>query len=236
MKNILVTANYDVKVMYAHDGHTEPGDYRQLTNICTKSFRENLVGLDEIVILSGSVDDFHQLFKEIYWKIKEIWHKNPCNILWTDSDNLCLKPLDIFGKWDKFSMFFSANEYKDCFVYGSSLTLTKNLIPWMMANLRYYPATMNRQLWEIGDDLAYSWIEEWAYETIIYNKMFHSQDITDFKPYHIPAWNVQCEGPVGMVNPEIVRDSTIIHCQSTRGSREAIEKMERAISFKEVIV
>ena len=233
MKNIFVTANYDVKVMYAHDGHTEPGDYNQLTLKCIDSFMRNLVDLDEVVILTGKVHSYHELFRDIYFGIRSIWMgKEAANIIWTDSDNLCLKPLDIFDRWDKFSMFFSANEYKDCFTYNSSLVLTKNLIPWMMSNLRYYPAEMDQKLWEIGDDLAYSWIEEWGYECIIYNKMFHSQGITDFKPYHIPAWNVQCEGPVGMINPEIVRDSTIIHCQSTRGTKEAIEKMERALRFQ----
>lgn len=231
MKNIFITAQYDVENRYSHNAETTKDDYRQLTNICTKSFRENLVGLDEVIILNGTVEDYHQLFKEIYWKIREIYHNQECNIIWSDSDNLCLKPLDIYGKWDKFAMFFSAHEYCDAFVYESCKVLTEKLRPWMMANLRYYPAGMDNQLWEIGDDLAYSWIHDWAYETIIYNKMFHSQGITDFKKYHIPAWNVQCEGPVGMISPEMVRDVTIIHCQSTRGSREAIDKMNRAISF-----
>ena len=232
MKNIFVTAQYDVENRYSHNAQTTKEDYQELTNLCTKSFRENLVDLDEVVVLNGKVDTYHQLFQDVYWKIQNIYFDNmPCNILWSDSDNLCLRSLDIFNHWDKFAMFFSANEHQFSFVNSDCLSLVKNLTPWMMANLRHYPANMDHHLWDIGDDLAYSWIDEWAYETIIYNKMFHAQEIDDYSIFMRPEWNVQCDGPVGMINPEMVRDSVVIHCQSTRGSRAAIDKMNRALNF-----
>jgi hypothetical protein len=235
-KNIFVTAQYDVGKRYSHNAETTKEDYRRLTDICVESFRKNLFGLDEVVILSGEVENYHQLFKDIYWKIREIYHSQECNILWSDSDNLCLKPWFVFaGKWTKFSMFYWDNQHQFSFLNQACLDLVKNLNPWMMANLRYYPSTMDRKLWDIGDDLAFCWIDEWAYETIIYNKMFHSQDITNWNEYYIPALNKQVDGPVGMINPEMVRDNVVLHCQSTRGSKQAIEKMERALNFLNTI-
>jgi hypothetical protein len=232
MRNIFITANYEVENRYGWN--VEKEDYKQLTLKCVESFINNLVDLDEVIILTGKVDIYHLLFKDIYWKIRDIYHnRQPCNILWSDSDNLCLKPLDIFGNWNKFAMFFSAGEYQDAFLFETCKELAKPLSPWMMANLRYYPATMDKKLWDIGDDLAYSWIEDWAYECIIYNKMFHSQGIVDYSSYMKPEWNVQCPGPIGMVSPEMVRDTTIIHCHSTRGTNNAIEKMYRALKFAE---
>jgi hypothetical protein len=233
LKNIFVTAFYEVENRYSHKAETSKEDYKRLTEICVDSFKKNLIDLDEVIILNGVTNNYHQLFKDIYWKIRDLWYETPCNIIWSDSDNLCLKPVEIFGKWNKFSMFSSANEHQFSFTNPTCLNLVKNLTPWMMANLRYYPATMNADLWwNVGDDLAYSWIDEWAYETIIYNKMFHSQDIDNYNKFMRPEWNVQCEGIVGSISPETIKNAIIIHCQSTRGSREAIEKMDRALKFQ----
>jgi hypothetical protein len=224
LRNILITACYEVDNMY---GTTNKESYKELTMRSVNSFIRNLVDLDEVIILTGKKWNYHQLFQDIYWQIRTIQqNRRPCNILWSDSDNFCVKPLEVFGKFDKFSMFFNIEFFKNEFVYDSCKYLTKDLSPWMMANLRYYPETMDKKLWDIGDDLTYSWIEDWAYECIIYNKMFHAQGITDFSEYIKPEWNVQCEGPAGMISPEMVRDATIIHCHSTRGSDMAIEKMD----------
>lgn len=235
MRNFFITAFYEVENRYAHEAETSKEEYKQLTMKCVNSFMQNVVDLDEVIILTGKKRTYHELFQDIYWNIRNLHFKNhPCNILWSDSDNICLKPLNIFGNSDMFSMYYSAGEHQFSFINQVCLDLVKNLSPWMMANLRYYPASMDKMLWEIGDDLAYSWIDEWAYETIIYNKMFHAQEISNYQDFMKPEWNVQCSGPVGAVSPEMVRDATIIHCHSTRGTRNALEKMERAVSFKEV--
>jgi hypothetical protein len=232
MKNIFITACYEVDERYSFEAETTKEEYKQLTMKCVDSFMRNLVDLDEVIILTGKVSTYHQLFKEVYWNIRTIFFdRDPCNILWSDSDNLCLGLLNIFGNWDNFSMFYSASEHQFSFTNPECLDLVKDLSPWMMANLRYYPHIMMDKLWEVGDDLADSWIDEWAYETIIYNKMFHAQGIEDYDYFMRPEWNVQCDGSVNDINSKMVRDNVILHCHSTRGTNKALEKMDRALKL-----
>lgn len=228
MKNILITANYKVGHMY---GNTDTNDYAQLSKICMDSFVRNLKDITQVTILKGEMDTYHNLFRDIYKRIKEIYFSEQCNILWVDSDNVCLRPLEIFNQFDKFAMFYSVEEYRTAFVDGRCLKLTEKLSPWMMANIRYYPAGMLQKLWDIGDDLAYSWVEDWAYETIIYNAMFHAQDIDDYNAFMHPEWNVQGEGDLNSITQDLVNRATILHVHSTRDSKLAIQKMEKAIQL-----
>ena len=223
MKNIFITVNYQVDNMY---GLTNFQDYTKMTELCVESFKNNLAGLDEIIILRGKVSNYHQLFKEVYSRVKEIYFSGHHNILFADSDTICLKPVEIFEKFNKFAMFVIANEFQFSFSNPTCLDLVRNLSPWMMANLRYYPAAMDEKLWDIGDDLAYSWIDEWAYDTIIYNKMFHAQDITDYNIYNIPNWNTLV---LGSISDMEIKNSTIIHCAATRGSGLSLENINKAL-------
>jgi hypothetical protein len=231
MKNILITACYEVDHMYGL-GEVKYEDYQNINKKCVESFENNLKDLDQSIVLDGHVDTYHKLFQEIYWRIKDIYRNNqPCNLLWSDSDNICLRPVEIFNKFDKFAMFYWSEQYRTSFVLENCIKLTTKLIPWMMANLRYYPSGMSDFLWSVGDDLAYSWIEDWAYECIIYNKMFHSQDITDFDKYFVPEWNVQSPGGLDEITSHLVRNAVILHCHSTRGSSWVIPKMDRALNW-----
>ena len=106
MKNILVTACYEVDHMYGL-GEVKYEDYQNINKKCVESFENNLKDLDQSIILDGHVDTYHKLFQEIYWRIKDIYRNNqPCNLLWSDSDNICLRPVEIFNKFDKFAMFY----------------------------------------------------------------------------------------------------------------------------------
>ena len=89
LKNILVTANYTIKGEIYGNAKTE--DYTEITELCINSFKKNLVDLDDVIILKGEVDNYHQVFKNIYREIHDIYHSQECNILWVDSDNVCVK-------------------------------------------------------------------------------------------------------------------------------------------------
>jgi len=228
MKNIFITACYEVDKMYSF-GETNYLDYKQLTNLCTNSFLKNLKDPTEVRILEGQKEHFHELFKELYWEVQNIYFANqPCDILFVDSDTLCLKPIEIFGKWDKFAMFNSAEEHRLSYFNPICLQLVQNLKPWMMANIRYYPSGLPMSFWDVGDDLAYSWVNEWAYDAIIYNKMFHAQDIKNFDDFIQPHLNFQVDGIPEAISYETIRDASVLHCHATRGTKMAIAKMKRA--------
>lgn len=226
--NVLMTACYKVGKMY---GTTQYDDYVRMTSKCCKSFVANLKNLHKVIVFDGVKENFSDLFQELYYKVKDYYLKNqPCNILFVDSDTLCLRPIAMFEQWDKFAMFNTGEEHRHSYFNSQCLDLVQNLTPWMMANVRYYPAGLPDSIWDIGDDLAYSWIDEWAYDTIIYNKMFHSQDL-NVNSYIRPELNFQVPGEPGMISSETVRDASILHCHATRSSAMALQKMDRAIKL-----
>jgi len=226
MKNIFLTACYEVNQMY---GNTSYKDYQKLTEICCGSFIKNLKELTGVKVLEGKKDNYHELFKELYWKVKEIYLSNqPCNILFTDSDTVCLNPISIFDEFKQFAMFNTkvGEPFQYSYSNPNCLSLVKNLTPWMMANIRYYPSGLPYSIWDVGDDFAYSWIEEWAYDCIIYNSMFHSQEITDYNKYHNPRWNNLV---VGGITDDVINNSDIIHCAGTRGTSLSLENINKAL-------
>lgn len=224
--NIFITACYKIDSMY---GNTNYEDYQKLTELSVESFIKNLKGINKVRVLTGSKSNYHELFKHLYWEVKDIYFKNkPCNILFVDSDTICLKPVSIFDQFDKFAMFNTqvGIPYKYSYTNPICLYLVKNFAPWMMANIRYYPSGLPNFIWDVGDDLAYSWIDDWAYDCIVYNGMFHSQGITNYEGYHNPKWNNLILG--GITDREI-NDSDIIHCAATRGSSLSLENVNRAL-------
>lgn len=228
VKNIFITAQYEVENRY---GSTSKEDYRKLTLLSVNSFFKNLQDIDEVIILTGKKDSYHRMFEEIYWRIRDIHHRSPCNILWSDSDNLCLKPIYIFNRFNEFAMFLIADQYRTSWIHEDCKKLAEPLNPWMLANIRYYPALLHDTIWKAGDDLARNWIDDWAYECIVHNAMFHSQRINDYERYNIPELNVQAEGNLDSITKEKVDEAVIIHCHSTRGSELALQKMEKALSL-----
>lgn len=222
MKNILITANY--KITGKQFGGWKPAYFSKISKLCVESFKKNLKDIDEIIVLEGEEDDYNDMFKDIFYKTKEIWLREPCNILWTDTDTLCLKPTEIFGRYDDFRMFFAMVPERK---YGPIVPheLYKELNPWMMSNLRYFPHSINKHVWEEGELLVENWIDIWAYECIVYNTMFYSQNPEDvFKNYHMPDLNFQY---VLMKQDIELNNRNIIHFGSSRGSRAVLDIMNQ---------
>lgn len=225
--NLLVTACYNLKDKTALSKRRFVfNKYQKLTTMCLKSFRKNLKDLDEVLVLEGTAENYHRMFQDIYYRIKKIYQAGDCNILWVDSDSVCVKPTRIFGRYDKFVMFDIQNQYCH-FSKRVSEDLYKHLIPWMMSNVRYYPAgAITDKMWEMGDKIAENWVDVWAYECIIYNTLFHAQGMTREeieKDIYNPRLNHQniSGDKVSLVPP----DARIIHVHSTRDINKALRIM-----------
>jgi len=224
--NILVTACYKVKS--ERYGDTSHEDYEEMTNLCVKSFKKNLSGLNKIIVLRGDVDSYHQVFKSIFGRIYALYKTGDCNILFVDSDTVCVKPVSIFYYYNNFRMFSQAEQFRTAFPSNVSRELYNDLSPWYLSNLRYYPMNLSKGIWDRAKDLYQKWIDVWAYECIIYNTMMHSQDI-EFN--NMPEMNYQYIDGQDHLNCGIkIEEASIIHCQSTRGSKVALGKMRRLIA------
>lgn len=229
-KNIFVFLFAQIEnAMY---GKAKTFDYVALRDLCVESFKKNLIGLDEIWPLGGRFKDYHEMFRFKYEALKSLWFGKQlgyrCNILYADLDNLCVKPVDIFSAFEDMQLFCMSSDsgYLDSLRGTVSDKLLTGVEPWFVANVKYFPATMSEEVWAAGDRIASKWIDVWSFECLVYNTMFHAQNISNVSAYHRPEYSYQV--PVrGKYRNSIPFDKAkILHFHSTRGSREAIKRME----------
>jgi len=224
MANILITACYDLNDKEGLDKKRLLifNKYRQLTDLCIRSFRKNLKDLDEVIVLEGLAENYHRMFQDIYYRIKKIYQAGDCNILWVDSDSVCIKPTEIFGKYDKFVMFDIQNQFCS-YSHKVEPKLYYHLKPWMMSNVRYYPVgAITNEMWETGDKIASDWKDVWAYECIIYNTLFHMQGMSPEEireKIYDPRLNFQDIGGHNSTNPSISLHHNGPHIMHIHGSR-----------------
>jgi hypothetical protein len=118
--------------------------YRTMQDLSILSFKRNLRGPWHLVELDGEFDQLSDAFKHVMAKTKEIWKEHyPCNILYTDPDTLCIKPVEIFGKFNEFRLFTNA--------YPLSRTHYHN------CGVRYFPKEIDTTFWESIDKKMSQW-------------------------------------------------------------------------------
>ncbi len=152
MKNILMTACYKVKD-YDY-GKSNTDDFEAIKRRCLMSYVKHLKDIDEVVVLDGEIETPHEMCRDIFHKLMEYHRNKRCNILYVDADTLCVKETEIFGEYDNFTMFCIQDMFQKAFPVQVPVDLYRNLTPWFMSNVRYYPADMGHILWEIVKPLA----------------------------------------------------------------------------------
>ncbi len=142
--------------------------FQEMAELCSTSFKKNLEGLDEVVFLGNDGKAFASytlMFRDIFQKTWSFWSEGH-NIFFSDADALCVRPIKVFGKFSDFRLFAEGEENSH---EGTFPT-------YMLSGSRYFPSSMNKNLWEIGDSI---WLEEeetyWDFEQYVYNCMFFSQ-------------------------------------------------------------
>ena len=225
MINYFITSNYNIT------GETY-GDvnrlgYEELTKLCNESFKKNLLNDFKIITLKGTAPSYHVMNRNIYDRIKQLYFGENCNILYVDSDTVCVKPTDIFGTSDHFRMYEIRNQFRSAFPANVPKYLFECFPQWFMSNLRYYPAGMDQSCWDAGDALVKDWIDVWAYECIIYNAMFYVQKVRDPLEYQNQLLNFQYVP--GQTDESMLEHAQIIHVQATRGIDEAIKRAKEIL-------
>lgn len=180
MKNILVKSLFEIKDpnWSVKDRSAETDLYKKYVEchqISLGSFKKHLKGDWEFAFVSGQFDTIHQALHETFHRIRQLWLENgPCNILYTDPDTVAVAPIDIWGKYNDFMMFnysdpksfYTANPYNESFPH------------FFNAGVRYFPATMKEETWQLGLDMVKNWdFTDYNTEQIILNKMLWSQGV-----------------------------------------------------------
>lgn len=233
IKNYVIWTNCQVNETEKKFG-IEPSAGLEVRNAYNKMFQISLAtaktflqGNWEPIVFTDTADSRVSMFKDNWQRLWDIWHQEPCNILYLDSDTMFIRPTEIFGRFQEFRLFNwtdpkSNSEFQDYFNAG----------------VRYYPASMSDETWHIGKNMANNWnLDIWDQEQLIFNQMFWSQNIPQHDCRH-PELNWQ-----GMMmtvpDPRIqvaheqwnelaLKDSYIIHMHGSRGAVNTAALMEQA--------
>lgn len=200
--------------------------YDRMFQISLASAKKFLQGTWEPIVFTDTADSRVSMFKDNWKRIWDIWHREPCNILYLDSDTMFIRPTEIFEKFQEFRLFNwtdpkSNEKFKDYFNAG----------------VRYYPSTMSKETWSIGQNMAENWnLAIWDQEQLIFNEMFWQQAIPEHDRRH-PELNWQgmlmtipdprIQGAHEQWNELALKDAHIIHVHGSRGAVNTAALMEQ---------
>ena len=186
MKNYSVWTNCKIEEKYAKFGIGAAGDpevtaaYNEMFEISVASAEQNIRGAWTGIVFDETCESRVDMFKKNWQKIHDLWHSEPCNILYLDSDTIVVKPVEIFGRFPDFRMFNWTDPPRN-----------NQFDNYFNAAVRYYPAHMSPAVWQVGEKLAENWnLDIWDQEQLIFNEMLWSQPIT-WEDAHHPEMNWQ---------------------------------------------
>ena len=219
MKNYVVWTNCSVTEVLGDHGIEPAGapgvreSYDAMFRASLASVQQNLRGAWTGIVIDQEQPTRLAMFKNNYTKIRDLWHSEPCNILFVDSDTVMVKPVEIFGRWPEFRLFNWTTPPRH-----------SRFENYFNCAVRYYPAHMSPKVWAIGDREFRAWDNSiYDHEQLMFNHMFWSQGLT-WEDAHHPELNWQAEN--GMTLPQLAEhalfnnlplgQARIIHYHGTR--------------------
>ena len=222
MKNYLFSVDCEVRVAAYEHGLEPPAApgvreaYHDMWVTMTQSAARHLQGQWQLITITEPAESRSEMFRRTYQEIRRLWHSEPCNILFVDSDCVFVRDTDIFGAYADFRLFNNTDAARH-----------PRFPAYYNSAVRYYASTMNPQVWFWGD----LWYREWnysiyAHEQEMYNAMFWNQNPDN---PHQPHRNFQAPGAGTRAelqrwaawNQSPVDSAEIIHYHGTRGAERA---------------
>lgn len=223
MTNYLFTVNCAVNVAHREHGLEAPSApgvreaYDQMWQLQQQSAHKYLQGSWTTVVITDPAESRNHMFQRTYQAIRDLWHAEPCNILFMDSDCVFQKPTEIFGEFTDFRLF-----------NRTTAPPHARFLDYYNCAVRYYPAQMKPTTWSIGD----LWLREWNYsiydhEQEMYNGMFwHQHPDNPHRPelnYQAPECRTREQAQAWSTWNGCSFDSAhIVHYHGTRGAQTAV--------------
>jgi len=211
-------------------------NYLAMHEYSVKSFQHNLGGEWELVFLHGEVENINQAFESTFWAIHNLWHQEPCNILYTDPDTVAIGKIDPWNEFDKFMMF----NYTDPKTFVKDNVYGKTFEHWFNAGVRFFPSSMSEEVWVAGAALAKQWNHSsYNTEQIILNTMLWMQDIdlaTALRPdlayqgHWFPNASVETHNTWNGIE---IEKSKILHLHGSRNSEAKLNIMKSFFTSNE---
>jgi hypothetical protein len=229
MKNYLVGAVRPVSTTWGYwktpeeeekalTGHKK---YEDMYRISRASARKFLQGDWEEIKFTAPVRDARMYQIAQWYVIKELWHREPCNILAMGADTLFIKPTQVFDVYSNMMMF----NYTD--------PKTHTEFPhYFNDDIRYYPSSMSAETWAVGERSMEGWFShaegKWGWGQLVHNYQFWSQNIElqdvldptmawqafSLNQQHGNAWN-NCD----------INQAKILHFHGSRDADSRVEVM-----------
>ena len=220
-KNILLKSLFEITNKSTHN-QTPPtmldniSSYRSMQDISIESFQKNLSGEWLIIELSGQKSNLQEAFRYVMTQTCEIWLAHaPCNILYTDPDTLCVKPLLDLEKFKEFRLFtddpLHPGQYHNC-------------------GVRWFPHTTQQCVWDFFNQELKTWHDDvnYAHEQKIYADAMWiqpdldctiQQNIVDQIDYY-RSWQLQTP------NIDFTRHYPILHVHASRNPKNRAAWMQ----------
>lgn len=210
--------------------------YREMYRLSRSSARMFLQGdWQEICHEAPCLDA--RMFQIAQWyHIKELWFKEPCNILCMGSDTMFVQPTDMFGNWNTMRLFNYTDPRRH-----------PEFANYFNDDIRYFPYDMDPMIWELGERRMSDWVSHaqahWDCGQLIHNTMFWAQDIPDNDRLH-PQLNwlsISLEpGDLDRIkllehwNRCDFKQARILHFHGSRGPDATLDLMKRWAKIFEV--
>jgi hypothetical protein len=233
MKNYLVKSLFrvqdtDWKVLNRSHEPNLFDTYLAMHEVSTATYQKFLQGDWELKFITGEVDQINQAFERTFWAIHDLWHSEPCNILYTDPDTIAVKPVNFWDQYQHFLMF----NHTDPKQFNRSNPYNRTYPHFFNAGVRYFPASMDSSIWKLGTDMARTWdYATYDTEQIILNAMLWDQGI-ELEQALDPtmAWQ--------LFHPDLnfgqqwnncsIYDAKVLHLHSSRGADNRLAFMKNA--------
>lgn len=231
MKNYLVKSLFQVKDpdWRVHDRSHETdlySKYQQMHKLSVDSYKKFLGGSWELRFFEGEVDHINQAFEQTFWAIHDLWHSEPCNILYTDPDTMAINRINPWGQYRHFTMF----NYTDPRSFDRPNQYNKKFDHFFNAGVRYFPSTMSENIWQTGKDMAKTWNSD-TYDTeqIILNTMLWDQPVELIDVLN-PYMAYQAFHPdlalCDQWNRLSIQEAGILHFHSSRNAQVRLDIMQ----------
>lgn len=194
--------------------------YQSMYDISRASAKKFLKGEWEEIKFQAAVRDARMYQIAQWYVIKELWHKEPCNILAMGADTLFAMPVEIFDRYEHMMMF----NYTD----PKSHTEFPH---YFNDDIRYFPATMSPSVWAIGESAMEGWFTHsegnWAWGQLIHNYQFWSQGLSiDQVLDPTMAWQAFTDIPAaGKWNGCDISAAKILHFHGSRNADNRVAVM-----------
>ena len=230
VKNYLVCAVRPIEDGWLHQKQTDLYTfYKEMYDISVASFKKFVQEPFEAVLWTDPVKNNDEYTVANWQAIKELWHREPCNIFWAGADTLMTQPTSLFS--DRFKEYRLFN-YTDPKTY-------RGFVNYFNDDIQYYPHTMSKQTWEVGEHL---WTvreghpdQFWGFDQLRHNEMFWGQGIPENDWFHpelaYQAMKVRTLMPEEVADANAwnnydIRQAHILHFHASRGSHQVIELMK----------